>query len=530
MKKNLLALALVLAMVFSLALPGIGVAAAAGEKVINLYTDAVYRTMDQRTGSDANLFEVMGNFSEGLLRLDKDNNPQPALAESYTISDDGLTYTFKLRAGLVWSNGTPLTAKDFVYGWIIGLDPNAGYSSVIAPLIKNGDEFVAGKATADQVGIRAVDDQTFEVQLAFPASFFDRLITLPVFFPLNQAFVEAEGANYALTAKDILYCGPFVCSQFDLGVGVTLEKNPTYWDAANVKVDKVNFRVITDASAALNAYEAGEIDRVNLTSNDVAAYKDSPDFGTRSDFRNIYVQFDMSNPTMNLNIRKALSDAIDRETLVNSVLQTGAVAAGGVVSQGIYGDATHTFRQLAGTLSKYDPDAAKQEWAKGVAELGGTAPKLTLLTATGPAYDDVAVFLQDQWRTVLGADVTINAMTQKARNDIMLNQTYDMGLSAWGADYDDAMTFLALWTDNTGYRGNYAAPAYCDLITQAMREPDPAKRVQIMVQAEQMLIGTDMVVTGVYDRGFSYLQRATVKGLVYHPVGAPLDLKWATVE
>lgn len=528
MKKIFLALLLIVAMLGALCLPAM---ASAEGAVINLYTDRVYRDMTQWISSDSNVFEVMGNFSEGLFRLDENHDPQLALAESYEISEDGAVYTFKLREGLVWSNGTPITAHDFVFGWIRAIDdPEVGYATVIASFVKNGVNYLNKEIPAEEVGLRAIDDLTFEVTLVAPTAFFDRLITLPVFFPLNEAFVNEKGDQYGMTAADILYCGPFVCTDFDLAIGATLEKNPTYWDKDAVKLDKVVFRVITDASAALNAYEAGEVDRVNLTSADIPAYSSNPDFDTYSDFRNYYLQFDMNNPNINLNMRKALSYAVDRELLVNGVMGTGAVAAGGVVSQGVHGSDTQTFRELAGPLSRYEPELAKELWAKGVEELGGTAPsQLTLLSAVGPDFDDIVVFLQDQYRTVLGIDVKIDAMTQKARNDIMLNETYDFALSAWGADYDDAMTWLELWTSGTGYRGNYVSDEYKGLVDAAMHESDPAKRLQIMIDAETLLVDADCAVTGVYDRGFSYLQKPHVKGLVFPPVGQ-LDLKWAYVE
>ncbi len=526
MKRVLVSLLLAMTLLCSLSIP----AQAEQQKVINLYTDRVYREMNQWTASDANVFEVMGNFSEGLFRLNENHDPELALAESYTVSEDGTIYTFTLRDGLVWSNGTPLTAKDFVFGWIRAIDdPAVGYATVIASFVQNGEKYLAKECGPEEVGLKALDDRTFEATLVAPTAFFDRLITLPVFFPLNEEFCTAKGDQYALTAADILYCGPFICTQFDLGVGATLEKNPNYWDKDAVKVDKINFKVITDGSAALNAYLAGEVDRVNLASADIPAYQSDPNFGSYSDFRNYYLQFDMSNPKMNLNIRKALGYAVDRELLVNAVMGTGAVAAGGVVSQGVFGNAENTFRELSGPLSRFDAALAKEYWDKGVAELGG-APQLTLLTATGPDFDDVVVFLQDQFRTVLGADVKIDAMTQKARNEIMNNQTYDFALSAWGADYDDAMTWLELWTNPTGYRGHYATEEYCALVDAAMHEPDPAKRLEIMIQAETLLLDTDACVSGVYDRGFSFLQRPTVKGMIYHPVGQPLDLKWAYVE
>lgn len=527
MKKSLVALLLIAALLLNTAL----VAVAESNNVLHVYTDRVFRSFNQVTGSDSNFFEVSGAWSEGLTRLDEANNPQPALAEKWTVSEDGLTYTFTLRDGLVWSNGTKLTAHDFAFDFItvIADKETNGYASVIAPLIKNGAEFMEGKVSAADVAVKAVDDKTFEVVLAAPCPYFTRLCALTCLFPLNEAFYTAAGDQYAVDAEHILYCGPFMATSVDVGVGVTLVKNPTYWDAANVALDGIDYKVITDASAALNAYEAGAIDRVNLSSVDVAIYKDSPEFGTWSDFRNYYLQFDWTNTRLNAKMRKALSMAIDRETLVKDVLMTGAVAAGGVVSRGIAGDGIKSFRELAGDFSYYNPDMAKQLWAEGVAERGSVPTDLVLLTAEGTDFNDMAVYVQDQFRTVLGLDVTIKSMTQKARNEIMKTENFDMALSAWGADYDDAMTYLELWTSTSGYRGYYAKEEYVALVKAAMTESDEAVRLQTMLKAEKMLVDEDMVVTGIYDRGYSYLQKPYVKGILNHPSGQPSEFKWVTL-
>ena len=338
MKKTLLALLLVAAMLSSVAVT----AFAADDNVLHVYCDRVFRSFNQVTASDGNFFEVSGSWSEGLTRLDADNNPQPALAESWTVSDDGLTYTFTLREGLVWSNGTPLTAKDFEFSFITEISDSEtnGYADVIAPIIKNGVAFMNGEVPASEVPVKALDDRTFEVVLAAPCAYFTRLCSLSCLFPLNEEFYTACGDQYAVDADHLVYCGPFVATSIDVGVGVTMVKNPTYWDAENVALDGIDYKVITDASAALNAYEAGAIDRVNLTSIDVVIYNTSDEFHTWSDFRNYYMQFDWTNDRLNAKMRKALSMAIDRETLVNDVLMTGAVGAGGVVSRGIAGDGT----------------------------------------------------------------------------------------------------------------------------------------------------------------------------------------------
>lgn len=526
MKKAIIAMLLVVVMMM-----GIVPAMAEGDNVLRVYTDRVYRTWDQLIASDGNYFEVSGSFSEGLVRLDENHNPQPALAESYTVSDDGLVYTFILRDGLVWSNGTPLDAYDFEFSWlkeISDADVN-GYAEVIAPFIKNGVAYMNGEIDASEVGIKAVDEKTFVVTLAAPASFFDRLITLSCCYPLNEEFYNSCGDMYATSADTILYCGPFVATYLDLSVGATLVKNPTYWDAENVKLDGLEFKVITDASAALNAYEANEIDRVNLSSTDILIYTGDPEMGSYTDFRSYFMQFDMESPNLNEKMRKALSYAIDRETLVNDVLMTGAVANTGIVSQGVYGSPEGTFRELSGDLVYYDPDLARQLWDEGVAELGFT-PSLTMLTAEGADFDDMAIFVQDQFRTVLGIEVEIKSMTQKARNEIMKTEKYDFALNAWGADYDDAMTWLDLWCNDGGYRGNYAKEEYIALVDAARAEADPIARVNIMIEAEHMLVEEDRCIAGIYDRGYTYLMRDYVKGLIIHSIGQPMEYKWVSIE
>jgi oligopeptide transport system substrate-binding protein len=511
---------------------GSAAATAGGEKKIALYTEREYRSLNQLTGSDQNLFEVLGNISEGLYRTNAEHQPIPGLATSHEISPDGLVYTFHLRSGLKWSNGTPLTAKDFVYACLkLVENPENSYGFIVTDYVVNAMEFQEGKVGADQVGVKAINDLTLQVTLKAPTAYFVLLTTMPMYFPLNEAFVESAGGNYANTAADILYCGPFKITEFDLATGVKMVKNPDYWDVANVKLDAVEFHVIKDQSAALNTYEAGRIDRVNLTAQDIPSFKNSPDVTTFSDFRNNYLQFNTINPEMNLNIRKALSFAVDRNLLVSGVIANGSVAAGGVVSQGVSGDGKSTFRQLNGNVSAFDAAKAKQYWAAGVAELGGRAPQLTMLCMDDSMTRDLATFVQDQYRRNLGIEVTITPSTQRARNDTMqTNVDYDFAISAWGADYDDAMTFLDLWTVGNGYRGNYNNSDYNKMIADAKAEPDPVKRLSLMLKAEKKLVEEDMVVTGIYDRGYTSLTRKNVKGLIYHPVGQPLDLKWAYIE
>lgn len=499
---------------------------------ITVYDTNEIRTLIQWAASDNNSFTILNNVSEGLYRLNAKHEPEPALAESYTVSDDKLTYTFKLKKDLKWSNGTALTAKDFVYSWLkqMSVDATNGYSFIMTDYIVNGAEYLENKASAADVGVKAIDDNTFEVTLKQPTPYFVRLTVLPMFFPINEEFVKAQGDQYGLKAENMIYCGPYVLSAYDPASGSTLKKNDGYWDAANVKVANVNVRIIKDQSTALNAYKAGELSKVTLASSDVPAMKADPEFSSTSEFRTTYLQYNLKDKALsNKNIRLALGYAIDRDTLTGTILGDGSAPATGLIANSMYGDGTKSFRELNSNITVFDAAKAKEYWDKGVAELGG-APALTLLTADDSTTKIVTTYVQDQFKKNLGIDVTIDSKTSKARNQAMDDNNFQMAITAWGADYDDAMTYLDLWTNGTPYRGNYMNDGYNALITDAKKQTDEAKRLQDMLDAEKMLLNEDAVVSPLYYRGFANLTKANVVDLVTHPFGPPIEFKYASLK
>lgn len=499
---------------------------------ITVYDSNEIRTLVQWAASDSNSFTILNNVSEGLYRLNAKHEPEPALAESYKVSDDKLTYTFTLKKDLKWSNGTALTAKDFVYSWLkqMSVDATNGYSFIMTDYIVNGAEYLENKASAADVGVKAIDDNTFEVKLKQPTPYFVRLTVLPMFFPLNEEFVKAQGDQYGMKAENMIYCGPYVLASYDPASGSTLKKNDGYWDAANVKVPNVNVRIIKDQSTALNAYKAGELSRVTLASSDVPAMKSNPEFSSTSEFRTTYLQYNLKDKALsNKNIRLALGYAIDRDTLTNTILGDGSASATGLIANSMYGDGTKSFRELNGNVTVFDAAKAKEYWDKGVAELG-SAPSLTLLTADDSATKIVATYVQDQFKKNLGIDVTIDSKTSKARNQAMDDNNFQMAITAWGADYDDAMTYLDLWTNGTPYRGNYMNDKYNALIADAKKQTDDAKRLQDMLDAEKTLLNEDAVVSPLFYRGFAYLTKPNVENLVTHPFGTPIEFKYASLK
>ena len=504
----------------------------ASNGTITVYDTNEIRTLVQWAASDNNSFTILNNVSEGLYRLNAKHEPEPALAESYKVSDDKLTYTFTLRNGLKWSNGTALTAKDFVFSWLkqMSTDATNGYSFIMTDYIVNGAEYLDNKAKAEDVGIKALDDKTLEVKLKQPTPYFVRLTVLPMFFPLNEEYVKSQGANFGLKADNMIYCGPYTLSAYDPASGSTLKKNDSYWDAANVKVPNVNVRIIKEQATALNAYKSGELSRVVLSSSDVPAMKSSAEFSSTSEFRTTYLQYNLTNKAVsNKNIRTALGYAVDRKTLTDVVLADGSAPATGLIANSMYGDGKKSFRELNGDITAFDAAKAKEYWDKGVKELG-SAPSLTLLTEDDSVTKTVATYIQGEFKKNLGIDVKIDSKTKKAKNQLMDDNNFQMAITAWGADYDDAMTYMDLWTNGTPYRGNYKSQAYNSLIADAKKQTDDAKRLQDMLTAEKTLIADDAVVSPLFYRGFAYLTKPNVENLVTHPFGPPIEFKYASLK
>lgn len=500
---------------------------------LTTYVQTEIPSLNQLAVSDDISFTVLNNISEGLYRLDKDDQPQPALAKSVKISDDKLTYTFTLRDGIKWSNGDPVTSKDFKTAWLKGMTTEAtnNYSFILTDYIVKGLEYSTGKAKADDVGIKTPDDKTLEVHLIHATPYFLRLTAFVPYFPLNEKFYTAQGKNYGVGASNVITCGPYNIKSFDTAAGATLVKNSNYWDAASVKIDTVNMKVIKDQSTALNLYKANQLSRVTLSATDVPNYINDKEYSTLEQFRTYYLQFNTkADGVSNENIRKALSYAIDTKTMCSTVLKNGSENADGLIPTKMSsGDGATAFRSQAGAVVSFDAAKAKEYWAKGVKELGKT-PKLTVILEDTSEAKDVATFLQSQFKQNLGVDVTIDSKTKKARNALMDANNFQMGITAWGADYDDPMTYMELWTNHTPYRGNFNNAEYDKLVEDAKSETDTAKRAGMLEKAEKILVEQNMIISPLYYGGSAILTKSNVKGLVTHPCGSGTEFKYASIQ
>lgn len=508
---------------------------ASGKQELNLAIGDDVPSMDVSKATDAYSLMAISNSMEGLTRLDKDGKPQPGLATKWEVSADGKTYTFHLR-DTKWSNGDPVTAKDFVYSYQRTLDPaTAAQYAYMLFYIKGADEYNNNKGGKDAVGVKALDDKTLQITLKAPTPFFLAQTAFPTYFPMDQKFVESKGKDYATAPDKIITDGPFKVSDWQHDTSLTMEKNADYWDANSVKLNKVTLNVVKDTNTEINMYESGELDRSQLVRDKVDDYKNKKDeYTVVPELTNGYLLFNEKTKGLNnAKVRTALTWAVDRDMYADVVYHNGTVGATGYVPNGTLDSAGGEFRKDAGdTLTKHTPAEAKALLAEGLKEAGIDPSKFTfhLMIDDTDVGKKAAEFLQEQWNSKLGIKPTIDSMPFKLRLDNEKKKNFDVGISLWGADYNDAMTFLDLWTSNSEFNSvSYNNPAYDKLIADAKANADVKSRAQQMVDAEKLLM-KDMAVGPIFFRSRAFALKPYVKDFYTYPSGVEYSFKYTHIE
>lgn len=505
------------------------------KKEVTLVSTTDVPQLDPTKTTDSTSIIVTNNVFEGLYRLDGDNKPTPGIAESVEVSEDKKTYTFKLRKDAKWSDGSAVTADDFIYAWKRALDPKtaAEYAYILQDL-KNANKIMAGDAELDELGVKKVDDQTLEVQLEAPAPYFLGLTSFPTYLPLKQSFVEDKGDKFATSVDTMVFNGPFVLDKWQANAGWTYKKNPDYWDKANVKMDKIDVKVVKEISTGVNLFEANEVDFAPITSEFVSQYEKSDDYKTRPDARINFLRFNQKNKALkNKNIRKALALGFEKQGITDVILNDGSKPANFIVAK----DFTFTpdgedFRAKYPDLQSYDADAAKKAWDAGLKELGVKTVELSMLSRDEDAFKKVSEYLKGDLEKHLPG-LTIKIKQQPFKNFLELESKgdYDISAAGWGPDYQDPMTFLDMWlTDGSFNRMEYSNKKFDDLIKGAKQQADEAKRWSDMQEAEKMLLTEDYAIAPIYQKGEAYLQRTNIDKLYRHPFGADMSFKWMEVK
>lgn len=508
-----------------------GGAAAAGNKVLNVHLDVEVQSMDCQVATDGTSFEVQAATIEGLYSIDKDGNPVPGMAESEEVSKDGLTRTLKLRDAK-WSNGDPVTANDFVFAWRRAVDPKLAseYAFMLGIAgVKNADAISRGEMPLEDLGVKALDDKTLQVTLDTPVAFFDSLMYFPTYYPVNQKFFEQCGDQYASTPETLLSNGPFKIASYEpAAASIELVKNPDYWDAGKVKLDGIKYQVIKETQQALLSYQSGDLDVAKISGEQVEQYENDPEYHS---VQMGYLWYISPNQKVagleNVNLRKAIALSFDKQAIVDNVLKDGSEEADYAVPKGLAtGPDGSDFREdpsgVRNSYLKTDKAKALDYYNKAKAELGKDSFTYTMIVEDTESAINVAQFIQQEIQTTLpGMTINIQQMPKKERVEKMEKGDFELGLTRWGPDYADPMTYLDMWTthspNNYGFWSNKDYDALIESCKKGELAAKPEERWQACKDAEKLVMD-DAVIFPIYQKCDAVLMKPGVTDVEFHPV------------
>ena len=506
-----------------------------GDNVLNVMIEVEVATLDPQLATDGTSFEVIADYTDGLMQMDANGAPVPAIAETYDISEDQMTYTFHLREDAVWSNGTPVTAADFIFAWQRAVDPNVAseYSYLLSDIgqIKNAAEIIAGEKDKSELGVSAPDDHTLVVELNVPVSYFLSLMYFPTFYPVNQEFYESTGEGvFATSADTTLSNGAFVLESYEpAALSFSLVKNEDYYDADKVQLDGLNYQVIKDSQQALMSYQNGTLDIVKLSGDQVDQVVDDPELSVHGAGYLWYLTMNVTDvPDLdNLNLRMALTHAVDREAIVNNVVKDGSLATYTAVppqfaTSPVDGTDFSADQEMFSEYCSFDLEKAAEYYEKAKTELGKDTFEFDLLCEDQTETQRVATVLKEQIETALpGVTMNIVVEPKKQRVEDIQNGNYEVCLTRWGPDYADPMTYLGMWiTDNNNNYGRWSNAEYDQIIadcTTGQYVSDPAARWQALYDAEEIIM-REAVIVPVYTKADANMIKSNVEGIEFHPV------------
>lgn len=508
------------------------------KQVLNWTESAQISTQDPSLTTDSTSFQALLNTQEGLYRLDKKQKPQLALAKSAKVTDGGKTYTFVLRDAK-WSNGQAITANDFVYSYRRSLNPKTKSSMAFYLYqIVNAEAINAGKKPVSSLGVKALSKNKLQIKLVRPVSYFKLLLAFPLFFPENQQFIEKVGSKYGTAAKYTISSGPFKLTKWTgSNKQFTLVKNQNYWDKKNVKLDKVNETISETSSTAYNLYQAGKLDETYLTGEQVKANKGKSTFYDRpaSAIQRLELNRKKVKAFNNFNIRRALSLAIDRESLAK-VLSDGSVAAKGFVPSGMgnnptTGEAFYKEAYVKEAVS-YNLKEAKKYLAKGYKELSIKSLNLNLPVSDTDSAKQVGEFLQSKLGELPGVKITVTTLPYTTLISRQSAGNYQLTIKNWQAILGDPINFLDVFEKDSSYNtSGFASSKYDQLLNEAenVYGNKPVQRWKRLVAAEKLLMNEQGTIP-LIQTAKPQLVQSYVKNVSYNPLGIPYDFKLVYIK
>jgi len=520
------------AVVVALAVLLTGCGGSAGkEQVMRVAIGGEPQSLDSAKATGVPEGNYLQSMFEGLTELDTQGLPVPAAAEKWDVSADGMKYTFHLRANK-WSNGDPVTARDFEFAWKRLLNPAtaAEYAYMLFP-VKGAEAYNNGKGSVDEVGVKAVDDNTLEVTLEKPTAYFLVLLSHQSTYPVNQKVVEAN-PDWAANVETLVGNGPFKLVEWVHGSKLSLAKNDQYWDKDKVKLDKLEFNLVEQTATALSMFENNQIDFVwEPPMTEAERLKQEKKLQFSKLLGLYYYEFNTKKaPFDNVKVRKAFALAIDREALVKNVLHDVHKPAYAFIPYGFTNPETKKdFREEGGDLFKANIEEAKKLLAEAGYPGGVGLPHITLLYNTNEDNKAMAEAVQEMWKKNLGVDVELQNQEWKVYLSARQSGDFQIARARWIGDYTDPMTFGDLILGNGGNNyGKYSSAAYDKLIKSAQLSGDQTLRMQALHDADKVAMD-DMAILPVYFYTEWYCMNPKVQGVIMAPTSI-YNFKYVTIQ
>ncbi|MDU0329978.1 peptide ABC transporter substrate-binding protein [Paenibacillus sp. 3LSP] len=502
----------------------------AADQTLRINLSAEPPTFDPAQAQDSQANTVLKLMYEGLTRMDESGQVIPAAAESWDI--DGTKYTFHLRKDATWSNGDPVTANDFVFAWERVLSPNTDPAAPYAYqlyYLKNAQEYNEGTITDfSQVGVKAVDDYTLEVELVAPTPYFLGLTSFYTFYPVHQSV--KDDPKWAVDQSKMIVNGAFTLTNWVKGQSIEVTKNENYWDKANIKLNKITMSLVNSGATELASYQNNELDRAGapngeIPTDQIPILKDQlkDELEIKGIASTYYYEFNVTaKPFDNVNIRRAFSMAIDRQKIVDNVTLGGQVPAFGFVPPGIKGVNDEYRNEHKDDYFAENLEEAKKLLEQGMQEEGYTKlPEITLTYNSSEGHKKIALAVADMWKKNLGVDVKAENQEWAVFIENRQNLNYQVARAGWSADYNDPMTFMDMWVTGGGNNDTgFSNEEYDKLIKEAKTSDDMAVRDKNFARAEEILIKENQVLMPIYYYTNVSATKPWLKGVVLDYSGA----------
>lgn len=502
-------------------------------KVLRLNNSSEPGSLHPGTAQGTHDSWILEHAFEGLTKKTPEGEIIQGMAEEWETSEDGLTWTFHLRDGIHWSNGDPVTATDFEYAWKYALNPeSASTYAYQLYYLEGGQEFNEGKAGEDGVGVTATDEKTLEVKLAQPTPYFLDLTSFYTYYPINQK-VQEDNPEWYQEADTYVSNGAFKLTEWKHKESIKLAKNEHYYEQDKINLDEVHFVIIDDENTAWQMYQAGELDLVYPLPQDVQGQlmaNNDPEFVAGPDLSVYYYNINNNvKPFNNPKVRKALSMAIERQTIVDHVAQGGQPPAYSVVPPGIP-DVNGDYQENTGKLFEENLDEAKKLLEEGLAEEGmDQIPNFTLTYNTSEGHKAIAEAVQEMWRKNLGIEMTLENVEFQVKLDREKAGDYTISRAGWVGDYVDPMTFMDLWVTDGPYNdADWSNAEYDKLVQTAKTTMDQEVRMKAMHDAEKILMD-EMPILPIYFYTKPFTVKPNVTG-IYTPINRYPQFIYADIE